>query len=215
MHSWWCKHLPNLGPGPVGLMADSHGDSDAIGRALACLKGHGCGRIVHLGDICDSSRPTTAAACMAALTACKVLAVCGNNDRALMTAGAGLDGTDAGTMAWLARLPMIIDTPSALFTHSRPDVAQLGAAALIGDLDDAAALRFLLDFPGRLLFRGHGHAASIRCRSGKRLIRITPPLAGGPDCPVAGGAVITCGCLADGSVWVWNPAASTVRRLRL
>ena len=215
MHSWWYKHLQNLGPGPVGLMADSHGDIDAIGRALVCLRRHGCGRIVHLGDICDSTRPATAAACRAALTADAVLAVCGNNDRALVTAGPGLDGPDAGTLAWLARLPMIIDAPSALFTHSRPDVARLGASALIGDMDDNAALRFLLDFPGRLLFRGHSHAASIRCLSGKRLIRLAPPPAGGPDCPLAGGAVITCGHLADGSVWAWNLQASTLRRLSI
>ena len=48
----------------IGIMADSHGQIDAIRDALAVFDELGCGSIYHLGDVCDSAYPETANACI-------------------------------------------------------------------------------------------------------------------------------------------------------
>jgi predicted phosphodiesterase len=191
-------------------MADSHGVPSLIQGGLQRLTKAGCRFILHLGDICDSDRPWTAAACVALLERHAVLAVCGNNDQALVAAG-GAIAREA--RRWLAGLPLMIETPSALFVHSRADLERLGKAAMIRDLDDESALGFLKRFPGRLLFRGHSHHAAIRCRSGGGLTRLPPPILDGPALRLPPGAVVTCESLLSGSVWVWEPLPNTLRRL--
>jgi predicted phosphodiesterase len=48
----------------IGTMADSHGQAAAIRNALAVFADAGCRLVYHLGDVCDSTRPETANACM-------------------------------------------------------------------------------------------------------------------------------------------------------
>jgi predicted phosphodiesterase len=212
MPSWWCKHLPDFGPLPVGLMADSHGDAALIALAVDRLRQEGCTALLHLGDICDSALPRTADACVSLLKRHAVLAVCGNNDHALVAGGADMDGP---TLAWLQRLPLAIETPMAVFVHSRADVPRLGRAAMIGDMDDEETLRFMTAFPGRLLFRGHSHRASIRCLSPTGLIEAPLLKAGDFSAPLPGGAVITCGSLCEETAWIWYPLQATLRRLSI
>ena len=213
MCSSWCKYLSDFGPHPIGMMADSHGDPEALGRAVRRLVQTGCRLLVHLGDICDSARPQTAAACVDLLARHEVLAVCGNNDHALIAAGTAVAGR---ALAWLTRLPLVIETPSAVFVHSRADIDRLGKSAMVQDMDDDAALRFLKQFPKRLLFRGHGHQPNITHRSGARLTHPPLPILDGPPAALGEGAVITCGSLlGDGSVWVWDPPHAMLRRLSL
>lgn len=209
MPSWWYDRRPHPAPGPVGLMADSHGDGDAIAAGLACLRKAGCRTLVHLGDICDSARRDTAGACIARVMAGGMWAVRGNNDHVLLAAGG--PGLDPDARGYLARLPLVIETPTAVFTHNRPRVAVLGTTALIGDLAESEVQRFRSDFPKRLLFRGHSHRPMLRLPGPPQasLRDLTPSPA--PQ-PVSGGTVITCGSVADGTVLVWE--ADTVHLLR-
>ncbi len=207
----WCKYLPDFGPHPIGLMADSHGDPQALVRAIRRLIQNGCRSLLHLGDICDSALPQTAAACVDLLARHEVLAVCGNNDQALITAGAAVPDS---ALAWLTCLPLAIETPSAVFVHSRTDIDRLGKSAMVQDMDDETALRFLKHFPKRLLFRGHGHRPKIMGRSGTRLTQSPLPILDGPPAVLGQGAVITCGSLlGEGSVWVWDRPNTTLRLL--
>lgn len=187
-------------------MADSHGDAHAIAAGLERLDHAGCGTVFHLGDICDSAAPETAAACVRRLAVAGAMAVRGNNDHALLAGGGALDPL---TRTYLEGLPLAIDTPAALFTHSRPQVDALGFAALIGDLDEDQAVLFLRTFPGRLLFRGHGHHPSLR-----RLRGAAAPLrdlnARAPVQSVRDGAVVTCGSVAQGTVLVWDPLSARI-----
>jgi predicted phosphodiesterase len=189
-------------------MADSHGDSGAIARAAFFLKARGCSLMVHLGDIGDAGDPPTAAACVAEVSRAGILAVRGNNDHALMADDSRLDPE---TRAWFARLPLRIETPSAVFVHNRPNIRRLGVAALFGDLTDAEVLGFLRSHPGRLLFRGHSHRPLMQRAGAGGLERVA--LAGPPGVTVSGGAVITCGSLDRGTVLVWDAMAQRVERL--
>lgn len=205
----WCEHRPDPGPCRIGLMADSHGDSRTIAAAAAFLKAGGCRWVIHLGDICDSRDPSTAAACVAAVRRAGILAVRGNNDHALVT---GEDcRLDPVTRAWLARLPLRIDTPPAVFIHNRPNIRRLAMAALFGDLTDAEILGFFYACPGRLLFRGHSHRPLIQRADAGGLMQA--PLPGAPGVAVDGGAAITCGSLDQGAVLVWDTGARRVARL--
>ncbi len=211
MPSLWCRHLADFGPAPVGLMADSHGDSGAIAAAVAALRGRGCQTIIHLGDIVDSCEPATAAACVARLTGPGILAVCGNNDHALLAESP--DALAPETRRWLAALPLTIQTPAAVFAHNRPDVDRLGTSALFGDLSDRETAAFLRASPGRLLFRGHSHLARIRRPGAAGLETLAPPAE--PGIAVAGGAVITCGSLEKNTALVWEPSSGRVYRIGL
>ena len=207
----WCERRPDPGACRVGLMADSHGDSEAIAAAAALLKAGGCRLLVHLGDICDSTDASTAAASVAAVRREAMWAVRGNNDQALLAdQGPRLD---PDTRAWLGRLPLRIETPSAVFVHNRPRVRRLGMAALFGDLTDGEMLAFLGDGSGRLLFRGHSHRPLIE-QAGPGGV-VPAPLPGPPGVSLGGGAVITCGSLEKGTVLVWDLVAWRVALCRL
>ena len=51
----------------IGIMADSHGQAETIVTALAVLTDMDCRPIYHVGDVCDSTRPETAEACLGLL----------------------------------------------------------------------------------------------------------------------------------------------------
>ena len=65
-------------------MADSHGKPETILAALAVLKDLNCRPIYHLGDVCDSTRPETAEACLGPLQEQRVITIKGNNDHAIV-----------------------------------------------------------------------------------------------------------------------------------
>lgn len=207
----WCERRPDPGPGRVGLMADSHGDSRAIDAAAALLEAAGCRLLVHLGDICDSSGGSTAAACVAAVRRWGMWAVRGNNDQAMLAVQEPRLAPEA--RAWLGRLPLRIETSSAVFVHNRPNVRRLGRSALVGDLTDGEILAFLRHGPGRLLFRGHSHRPQVQ-QAGPAGVAPTA-LPGPPGMRLPGGAVITCGSLERGTVLVWDTVARRVALLKI
>jgi len=48
-------------------MADSHGQPETIAAALGVFTNIDCRPIYHLGDVCDSTHPETAEACLGPL----------------------------------------------------------------------------------------------------------------------------------------------------
>lgn len=64
----------------IGIMADSHGKPETILTALEVLKDLNCRSIYHLGDVCDSTRPETAEACLQPLQEHHVITIKGNNE---------------------------------------------------------------------------------------------------------------------------------------
>lgn len=201
----------------IGIMADSHGNPDAIAAALRLFQASGCGPIVHLGDICDSVAFQQADACVELLHTHRVLAVKGNNDHALVRNGQARQSTAiaAETIAYLEALPLQIELAAALFVHSRPFADILGMAAMTGDIEQAEVARLRKQYPGKILFRGHGHSP--------RVFRVNGSPAG-PVSPDAGnrwrvdrrqGWIVTCGALFKGLCMTWAPATGSLVSHRL
>lgn len=197
----------------VGIMADSHGDHDAIEKALRALTDMGCGRMVHLGDVCESSRPETADRCVALLRENGVETVKGNNDHIVVANRDGLDLGDVspGTVAWLKALPLKIRIDGAAFVHSLPFVRELGLSAMVRGMGKKE-MSLYLGFPRRehLLFRGHNHDPRIVCMEGGRIADKTP--SPGKKIALSPGAawIVTCGALINGLSMVWDMDAQAV-----
>jgi hypothetical protein len=59
----------------IGIMADSHGQPETIAAALGMLTDRDCRPIYHLGDVCDSTHPETAEACLVPLRDPRVIII--------------------------------------------------------------------------------------------------------------------------------------------
>lgn len=186
----------------IGLMADSHGSEALLHRALTLFGARQCTRWIHLGDICDSTRPETACGCLRFLSAPQAAAVRGNNDHSLLQTGAAR--LSDGVRKALARLPLVHFEPDAVLAHSLPFTASLGMRCMLEDLDDEAARRFFQIFPDRHLFRGHGHQASRIWRVGDAIRR--EALVAGRRLSMAGlpPQILTCGALTQGLALIWD-----------
>ena len=203
----------------IGIMADSHGKVDAIDAAIAFFQQNGCRRMVHLGDICDSVDSDHADACVRLLRDHAVPAVKGNNDHSVVKNRTLVqDGCiSVETADYLASLPLQIEMPKALYVHSRPFADILGLSAMTGEIAMAEAARFRASYPGKILFRGHGHSPRV-VRLNANGDATTTPAPGqrlrldGQQC-----WIVTCGALYKGLCMTWTPATGDVisHRLRL
>jgi len=190
----------------IGIIADSHGRPDTIERALMFLRQSDCRRIYHLGDICDSSRPDTADTCVRLLQENGVSAIRGNNDHRVVIDHLAVPrgSVSAATIEYLKGLPFTLGCDSVIGAHSLPYADDLGAACMIGDLQENHTRRFFLESPSGILFRGHGHSPQIRFQSGNGII--TKPLAAGEVVNLTSHipCVITCGALTRGLCMIWH-----------
>ena len=59
----------------IGIMADSHGQPETIVAALGVLVDRDCRPVYHLGDVCDSTHPETAEACLGSLRDPRVIII--------------------------------------------------------------------------------------------------------------------------------------------
>jgi predicted phosphodiesterase len=198
----------------VGLMADSHGEAGAIWQALDLFAARGCARIYHLGDICDSAHPETAAACLEPLRRRRVVALKGNNDHA--AARLLLErGGSAELAQRLAALPLSAHWRGAQMVHSLPFVEELGAAGLIGSMGVEQALRLFERSHHALVFRGHGHTPEMIWYRDAQ-VRVERLSAG--DCidlSLHRPCVLTCGALSSGFCMIWHPARRQAHCLAL
>jgi len=190
----------------IGIIADSHGRPNAIEVALVFLRQSDCRRIYHLGDICDSSRPETADTCVRLLQDNGVRAIRGNNDHRIVIdhLAEPRAAVSEATIEYLKGLPYIIECDSVIGAHSLPYADELGAACMIGDMQENHTRRFFFESPSGILFRGHGHSPRITWQADKEII--TRPLAAGEELNLSGRipCVITCGALTRGLCMVWH-----------
>ena len=190
----------------LGIMADSYGNPETILAALGVLRGLNCRRIYHLGDVCDSTRPETAEACLEPLQEHRVITIKGNNDHAIVANH--LDRKEAPlspeNLIYIQNLPLVQKYHEAVLTHSLPFAASLGLACMIGTMSQKEALRSFIEFPRHVIFRGHSHTPEILFPRGGRIVSRTPAvgvkfnLAGRRPC------VVTCGALTRGWYMIWD-----------
>ncbi len=201
----------------IGIMADSHGAADVIAAAIAYFQKAGCRRIVHLGDICDSVACDSADKCVGILKKHMVLAVRGNNDHAVVKNRALRQNgcISSETAAYLESLPLQIEMSKALFVHSRPFADTLGLSAMTGDMEKAMAARFLACYPGRILFRGHGHSPRVTRLTDNRSASMHPAPGESLRLNEQRGWIVTCGALYKGLCMTWTPGTGVIVSHRL
>jgi predicted phosphodiesterase len=192
---------------PVGIIADSHGLSEKIHVALEFLADRGCGYLIHLGDICDSTRPQTAEACVRPLHKFAVDAIKGNNDHQIVV---NHDGQRSSLIApdvldFLKKLPLVREYQNAVFTHSLPFARELGLSSMVGDLGNLQLHQFFRTYPQGLLFRGHSHSPHVHFEKDHQVISRKLYANQKVDLMDRLPCVVTCGALTRGFCMVWTP----------
>ena len=199
----------------TGVMADSHGEPDAILTAIRLFREKGCERLYHLGDICDSRYPERADECVRVLREHHVAMVKGNNDHILVVNHRNRSDTPIvpETLECLLNLPQRIDVGEIFFTHSLPFVEELGLAGMMWSMGPKEAARFFERYPGHSLFRGHSHTPEIMfLRCGQV---VAEPLSPGEEIPLQERSpfVVTCGALMNSLCLMWDPDANTLQSI--
>jgi predicted phosphodiesterase len=196
-------------------MADSHGQPETITAALGMLTDIACGPIYHLGDVCDSTHPETAEACLGRLRDPRVIIIKGNNDQALVAnyVGQAKPPVSLEILRYLRNLPLVKYHLNAIFVHSLPFVRELGFASMIGDLGGPEAQRVFKEFPDRIIFRGHGHSPEIVWLQGQQIT--SRPIFAGEKYELTAKmpCVVTCGALTGGLCMAWDPEDNVIECL--
>ena len=200
--------LENL---PIGIMADSHGNNDLLLRAIATLKSMGAGRLIHLGDMCDSLSPHLVEDTFSIMREYGVEGVRGNNECTMIqdfrTAHVGNGPADM--IRFLDELPYTIRSGSLLFTHSIPMDHPVATKRPISEFMNLVMRDG--DIPFSLLFRGHSHKPSI-LEIGEGSVKKIPA-ATGREIPLErnGQYVITVGAIENASCALFLPEGYSIR----
>ncbi len=202
----------------IGIMADSHGESDKIAAALDFLFERGCDGLYHLGDICDSTHPGTAEACVRPLIDSGTLAIKGNNDHQIevnnrsrgANPGHREDLIPRDVLEFIQELPLVRSCQHALFTHSLPFARELGLSSMVGTMGEVELNWFFSAHPRGMLFRGHSHAPELIFKQNHRII--TRALQPGRKYNISDQlpAVVTCGALTGRFCMIWMPQKGTI-----
>lgn len=164
-----------------GVLADIHGNREALSAALELLQGRGAGSLACLGDIIGYNADPDE--CVEALRASRAIAIAGNHDligigrldfsRCSNKAAYSLKRTrrmlSSQSADWLAGLPphRLLDDGVALVHGGVRDVQQYMTTPL-HIRQNAELLR--ADFPGaRLCFFGHSHEQKLYEVDGERV----------------------------------------------
>lgn len=200
---------------PVGIMADSHGQSVNLAAGLRLLREKGCDPVVHLGDVGDSSLPDETDRCVRILVEGGVTAVKGNNDHMLVV---NLRAADTGpvsrsSLEYLARLPLTLRFGNAVFAHSLPFERELGLSCMVRTPENFDTRSYFADNPNVILFRGHSHLPELLAVGGGRMV--PEALGAGKSLNLNGRlpCMVTCGALTRGHCMMWRPAAQTLECL--
>jgi len=199
----------------IGIMADSHGQADPIRDALAVFSEAGCRSVYHLGDVCDSTHPKTANACVRLLQEWRVKTIKGNNDQAIVAnhVGRAKSLVSPEVLQALKKLELVKYYQNAMFIHSLPFIRELGLSSMIGTMGPQEIHRFCKEFPGHILFRGHSHNPEVAWLQGRQ-VRVQSPSAGfqlnlSERIP----CVVTCGALTRGMCMIWSPEDNVIECL--
>lgn len=199
----------------IGIMADSHGKPETILAALDVFKGLNCRRIYHLGDVCDSTRPKTAEACLAPLLEQRVITIKGNNDHAIVANQLGRKDAPLAPhlLKYIQGLPLVQYYHDAILTHSLPFADTLGLACMIGAMSEKETYRSFMEFPQHVIFRGHSHMPEILLPRGRRIVSRTPAVGVKYNFTGRRPCVVTCGALTRGLFMIWNPEENYIESL--
>ncbi len=197
--------------GPIGLIADSHGNNSLLREAIGFLESMNTETIVHLGDICDVQIPEASDEAVDILKAHGVSAVVGNNEGSIIR---GFPGNlekvmRPDTISYLRDLPYILKMGDFIFTHSTPFNWPAATRRPL-----ASYLPFLAGDakpPFSILFRGHSHSPSVVEIEGERIGEIDVETGKIIPLQVDRIHVITVGAVEDGLLAIFMPDRNELR----
>ncbi len=196
----------------IGIMADSHGRSQSLTRALAFFKDYDCKSIYHLGDLCDSAHPETADHCVSLLRENNIFGIKGNNDHQVVVNHEGRQQSHLAstTIKYLKDLPMIIELGDIVMAHSLPFVDERGLSSMVGVLGHSEATLFFQNYPHKVLFRGHSHCPEILRK--QKYTFVTSKISPGEIIQLADikPCIVTCGALDEGFLMTWEAGRRTI-----
>lgn len=147
--------------GPLGIMADSHGNNLLLAGTIAALRSLGARTLIHLGDMCDTRAPHRMDEAFRILAENRVAGVRGNNECQILHDVHSARAGDAsqGIASCLDKLPYVMNLGDLWFTHSAPYSFPAATRRPISEflpglLSDPAV-------PFSILFRGHSHRPAI------------------------------------------------------
>lgn len=150
-------------PEKIGVMADSHGNTNAVATCIKCLKEHQAKRIIHLGDVFDSEIHDHLMPMVDIIKRHDVLAVKGNNDfqiEKMIFNGNGFNlgpsETDAVKQFLDSMIPYITSRRFC-FAHSLPFDSIRSFYDPIDTGNTEQAIRIFHHTNHHVLFSGHSH----------------------------------------------------------
>lgn len=195
----------------IGIMADSHGNNDLLLRTIVTLKSMGAGRLIHLGDMCDSLVLHSIDDTLRIMKEHGVEGVRGNNECTILQDHRTAHGetNPADTVLLLNELPYTIRIGSLLFTHSIPLSFPAATKRPISEY-----LPLIVKDEGTpfsVLFRGHSHRPSILEIGSQPVKKI--PIGSGKDIVLDrnGRYVITIGAVEAASSALFLPEEFIIR----
>lgn len=208
--------------GPIGLLADSHGNQEAVMACIQRLQNtQVIDRLVHLGDLFDSLKLHDLGELLTIIHHYRIAAVKGNNDFHVQTMLAGGSAVPVSVLqktsvlSFLEKLPLKIADQNVCFTHSLPfdSIRSLYEPVDNGTTDRA---RQVFDqTPYHLVCCGHSHSPVLfRWRSGRvtrESIRIGEPV----FLDAAERYIIVVGASDNGECGLLDYGRRTYERIRL
>jgi len=202
----------------IGLLADSHGDLDALARAVWALRRRGAEEIVHLGDFCDSLKKGDLEEMICYLTAEDIRAVKGNNDffeENRLSALPSPTETQQKSLAFLSRLPLTIERRDACFAHSQPGK---GFRSFFEPVEDGTVERTATLFTGmpcRFLFCGHSHRPALFRWDGRKAVREIPQEGESIRLGTSARCIVVVGAADNGDCGLYDEREMTYMRIKV
>lgn len=201
----------------LGILSDSHGNTEATGRAAAALLERGVHRLIHLGDLCESMEGRLPEDLLALVRRHDVTVVKGNNDLAverLLEEKPARGVREEAALRLLKSLPLRVAIGDFLFAHSLPDGT---VRSVYEPIDDGGTERAAHVFAGTsflALFCGHSHNPVLFRLRKAAVIREPVPVA--TELTLAPGEryIFIAGSVTGGECALADTERRTYRRIR-
>jgi predicted phosphodiesterase len=201
----------------LGILSDSHGNTEATRRAAAALLERGGRRLIHLGDLCESMEGRLPGDLLALVRRHDVTVVKGNNDLAverLLEEKPSRGPLEETARIFLKNLPLRVAVGDFLFAHSLPDGTVRSVYEPIDDggTERAADVFTRTSFPA--LVCGHSHSPVLFRLRKETVIR--EPVPAEVDLALAPGEryIFIAGSVTGGECALVDTERRTYRRIR-
>jgi len=181
----------------IGILADSHGQVQALRGGIETLRGRNVDRLTHLGDVIDTLRPETVDECVRLLIENGVDGVLGNHEYSLLTHHFKRypEKFSEASINYMRSLPYVLEISDVCFTHFSP---KGGVHGVYAHTDEKSYEETLRCSSWAALINGHSHEPRIYSRMDGSVKSVKFAM----DRPyeLARGAryILTCGALVDG-----------------